>query len=497
MALRLPDSLSRAELFGTVVILAGTGVILWYLLPPALLAMGGLIVSVTSVVYIGVFASLLSDGQLSAAVPNVPVWVVFLLPVGISGLVIWQFDVQFSPVNGILFVALLLSTCTYWLVVPTAVYQHYNTETESVHVEQWPSIAIIIPAYNEEGYIGDCIESCLQVDYPSHCFEIVVVDDGSTDDTYAEAADYADCGVTVYTQENGGKNAALNTGIEHTASELIVCVDADSRVDSQSLRALVRRYESDPDTCAVAGNVTVDNTGSFVTELQSLEYIIGTNIFRRTLDHLGLVQVVPGCLGLFDRELVSAVGRYSDDTLTEDFDLTLSLLKQGKRVRYCGEALVRTEVPGTWTDLYKQRIRWFTGNVQAVLKHRNIFSDPGFGSLHLFVTPYILFSMVVIPILGVFVFGAVLWMLLTGAVLKLLGILALFILLQLLFCTLAILIEDEDLSLLKYAPLTIIGFKQFLDLILFKAAFDVVRNQSVSWTHPTRMRHQEEQKIAE
>ncbi len=105
--------------------------------------------------------------------------------------------------------------------------------------------------------------------------------------------------------------------------------------------------------------------------------------------------------------------------------------------------------------------------------------------------------MVVIPLLGVVVFGAILWMLFTGSVLKLMGILTLFVLIQTLFCTLAILIEDGDLSLLKYAPLTIIGFKQFLDVILFKGAFDVLRNQNVSWTHPTRIRHQEDQNIGE
>lgn len=497
MASRLPDSLSRSELAGTGTILAGTALILWYLLPPPLLAMGGLIVAVTTVVYIGVFASLFSDGTLSAVVPNVPVWVVFLLPILISGLVISRFNVQFSPVNGILFVALLLSTCTYWLVVPTAVYQHYKTESETVHIDDWPSITVIVPAYNEEGYVGDCIESCLNVAYPDHKLGIVVVDDGSTDGTYAEAVEYADQGVTVYTKDNGGKNSALNTGIERTDSNLIVCVDADSRIDSQSLKELVRRYNSDVDTCAVAGNVRVDNTGSVVTDIQSLEYIVGTNIFRRALDHLGLVQVVPGCLGLFDRELVSEVGMYSDDTVTEDFDLTLSLLKQGKSVRYSGDALVKTEAPGSWKDLYKQRIRWFSGNVQAVLKHNNIFRDPEFGVLHLFVTPYILFSMVVIPILGVVVSGAIIWMLVTGSVLKLVGILTLFVLIQTLFCTLALLIEDEDLSLLKYAPLMIIGFKQFLDAILFKGAFDVLCNHRVSWTHPTRMRHREEQKTSE
>jgi len=497
MASRLPDSLSRSELLGTAIILAGTALVLWYLLPPPLLALGGLIVGVTSVVYIGVFASLFSDGLFSALTPNVPVWVIFLLPIIISGLVISSFDVQFSLVNGILFVALLLSTCTYWLVVPTAVYQHYSTGSDSVHVDEWPSIAIVVPAFNEEGYVGDCIESCLTVEYPDHELEIVVVDDGSTDGTYEEAIEYADQGVTVYTKGNGGKNSALNTGIERTESDLIVCVDADSRIDSQSLKALVRRYDADPDTCAVAGNVRVANTGSAVTDLQSLEYIIGTNIFRRALDYLGLVQVVPGCLGLFDRELVSEVGMYSDDTLTEDFDLTLSLLKQGKNVRYSSDALVKTEAPGTWNDLYKQRVRWFTGNVQAVLKHNNIFRDPEFGYLHLFVTPYILFSMVIIPLLGVVVSGALIWMLLVGSVLKLLAILTLFVLIQTLFCTLAVLIEDGDLSLLKYAPLTIIGFKQFLDVILFKGALDVLRNQNVSWTHPTRMRHREEQNVGE
>jgi cellulose synthase/poly-beta-1,6-N-acetylglucosamine synthase-like glycosyltransferase len=485
------DQLSRSEYLVAATILLGAVLVLVYLLPYEILLLGAVVVLVASGAYTAVYLLIRAETRVLDGLPVSPVWLLFALPVVFSVVFVEVFDVYFPLVNGVLFVALLLSTFTYWLIVPGALYQHISERERRITVEEWPSVAVLVPAYNEEGYVGPCIDSFLDAEYPEEKLEMVVVDDGSTDRTFQEAVSHANEDVRVLQKPNGGKHSALNRGLEETDSELVVCVDADSKVEPGALKELVRTYRSDPETAAVAGNVRVENADSLVTRLQSLEYIIGINMFRRALDVLGFVKVVPGCLGMFERETVERVGGYSEDTVTEDFDLTLSLLKLGKQVRHSSKAVVETEVPETWRDLYSQRLRWFRGNAQTVFKHSNVFTDTGFGRLHLVMAPYFLLSMLVIPGLGFVVFGLILWMVLTGSLVQFLGLLALFTLLQALFCALAVLIEEDDLSLVVYAPLTIIGYKQFLDTLLAKGIFDVLTRDDLGWTHARRVRQRD------
>jgi biofilm PGA synthesis N-glycosyltransferase PgaC len=201
--------------------------------------------------------------------------------------------------------------------------------------------------------------------------------------------------------------------------------------------------------------------------------------------------VVPGCLGLFRREAIETVNRYSADTLTEDFDLTIELLKNGCKI-YHSNAVVQTEAPDTWTDLYRQRIRWFRGNLQTVVKHTEIFVLPEFGMVHRVAAPYLFFTMSVIPALGIVIFGVVVWIVIQGAIMEFLGIIVLFMLLQVLLSLLAIHIEDDDYWLARYAPLSIIGYKQFLDAVLLKSIVDVFTNDDISWTSPDRIRQRDE-----
>jgi len=599
------SSLSVTEYLASATILTGAIFVLIYLLPPQILVLGGIVVSSTVAVYTLVFTFITFDKQLPRWLSSVPVWPVLFLPVLLCWLFVITFDITLPLFDVVLFAALVLSSCTYWAIVPTALYQHVAEQNRSTTVTEWPEITVLVPAYNEEGYVGPCIESFLAADYPGDKLNIVVVDDGSSDETYAEArayetpvpadsepserrldeartalkkgdadgavtvavetladgldasadtADYqtvfrtlqtsvtestasdssldqmqaqyeraafhqdgvttqtaesfiataerllraqhptdqpAGCSVTVLQKENGGKYSALNHGLAHSTAELVVPVDADSIIAPDALKELVLTYESNPGASAVAGNVKVRNTGSMVTNVQALEYVIGINTFRRALDQLGLVQVVPGCLGMFERERITDLGGYSGDTITEDFDLTLSILKDGGEIRHSSNARVETEVPDTWADLYKQRVRWFRGNAQTVRKHWNIFTDTGFGSLHMVMTPYFVCSMVLVPILSFVVLGGVAWMVLTGSLVKFLALLSLFVFLQSLFSALAVLIEDADLSLVWYAPLTVFGYKQFLDVLLVKGMLDVIRGSKFSWTHAQRVKQRE------
>ncbi len=233
----------------------------------------------------------------------------------------------------------------------------------------WPLVTIVVPAFNEGPVIQQSIRSLLSLDYP--CFEVLVVDDGSSDDTCQRAlqASRGFGRVRVIRKPNGGKASALNVGLAHARGSLILNMDADSKLSSNALRACVGHF-LDPSVGAVAGNIKVANRENLVTRLQSLEYIHGLALERRAQDAIKAVSVIGGPLGMFRKSALQAVGGYDSDTFAEDRDVTLKLLAKGWLVTYEPEARAWCESPSRWLDLLGQRYRWTRGTVQAVFKHR-------------------------------------------------------------------------------------------------------------------------------
>jgi len=484
-------TLSRWELLVTVGLLAVLLGGLSVLLPTRLLVVVVAVTAMVAVFYVTSVSLVYYRDALPAWTESVPFWTTLAVPFTVVAVLLAKFDTAVPLATLALLFALILVFFYYWLVVPLALYQRLAEQHRRVEIAEWPALAVIVPTYNEAGYVGKTVDSFLAADYPDERLDVVVDDDGSTDGTIGELAAYDDADVTVLRKENGGKHSALNYGLTHTDASLVVTVDADSVVAPDALKTLVRSFEAHDDVGAVAGNVKVSNRGSLVTDVQALEYVLGINTFRRVFDLLGVVTVVPGCLGLFRRDALAAVGEYSADTLTEDFDATIALLERGFRVHHSG-AVVYTEAPDTWTDLYRQRLRWFRGNLQTVLKHHHIFRSSEFGMLHRVGAPYLLMTMSVIPALGVVVVAAMLWTVGAGDPLQFVGLLGLFSLLQVLLSLLALRIEGEDLRLALYAPLSVVGYKQVLDVILIKSIVDVLTRRTVTWTSPTRVRQRDQ-----
>lgn len=250
---------------------------------------------------------------------------------------------------------------------PAEAYSGHATSDGS---RPWPMVSIVVPAFNEGLVIRQSIQSLLRLDYP--CYEILVIDDGSTDDTYARAVEagqgYGQ--VRVIRKANGGKASALNVGMAHARGTLILNMDADSKLSRNALRACVRHFR-DPAVGAVAGNIKVANRENAVTCLQSIEYIQGLALERRAQSVIKAVSVIGGPLGMFRKEALKQVGGYDSDTFAEDRDLTLKLLARGWTVTYEPRAQAWAESPSRWLDLLSQRYRWTRGTVQAVFKHRH------------------------------------------------------------------------------------------------------------------------------
>jgi peptidoglycan-N-acetylglucosamine deacetylase len=232
-------------------------------------------------------------------------------------------------------------------------------------------VSVLIPAFNEARVIEGSVRRVLASE--GVLVEIIVIDDGSKDETSAIVAKaFADePRVRLLTLENGGKARALNLGLELATSDIIIALDADTQFEPLTIARLARWF-ADPELGAVAGNAKVGNRVNIVTRWQATEYVTAQNLERRALTRFEAITVVPGAVGAWRRAALDAVGGYPVDTLAEDQDLTIAIQRAGWRVAYDIDAVAWTEAPETLRALGKQRFRWAYGTLQCLWKHRAV-----------------------------------------------------------------------------------------------------------------------------
>ena len=262
-----------------------------------------------------------------------------------------------------------------------------------------PSVTVVVPAYNEERVVCRTVISLLAQKYTP--LEIVVVDDGSTDGTFAAltAVFRNHPQVRLFRKPNGGKASALNWGVDRATGEIIVALDADTVFPAGTIAALVARL-ADPHVGAVAGNAKVGNRINLITRWQAIEYVTSQNIDRRAFALLNCVTVVPGAVGAWRRHLILQAGGFSGSTLAEDQDLTLILLRRGWRVAYADDAIAFTEAPDTLRTLARQRFRWSFGTLQCAWKHREAMFHPRYGALGMVGLPNIWIFQLLFPLIS-------------------------------------------------------------------------------------------------
>ena len=385
-----------------------------------------------------------------------------------------------SILTALLATALTVEFFSNYLALPLSVYHRYlELKMTLTPIQHWPLVTLVVPAHNEEKGIERCIEAILEIDYPKK--EVIVVDDGSTDRTYQLASKYRSKEVKVIRRtEAGGKSGALNTGILIANGEIIITCDADSMIARGALRMIVSRFQ-DPSVSAVAGNVKVLNRTNLLTKCQALEYIVNENIYRRVFDIFGVVPVVPGPLASFRKKSLKEIGFYDRDTLTEDFDITIKLLKTQRVVQALSEAYVYTEAPNSWKDFIKQRTRWNRGTFQTIIKHRNVFANARFGYLRNLTFQYIFLSMVFVPFVSVVSLIVIALAIMTGYALQVLTVMAVFVLIQTTYSILAVQMDDEDMKLIIYSPLFVVGYKEIRNFIKIKSLFDILLKREMKW----------------
>ncbi len=293
-----------------------------------------------------------------------------------------------------------------FIIIFAIVHKKRNREPEQTFIG---SVAVIVPAFNEEKVIVKTIDSLLHTDYGKP-FEIIIVDDGSTDHTVEVVEKHFGLmgNIRLLKIKNGGKSRALMEGVKQTNADVIIAMDADTIFTKETIRKLVNHF-TDQKVGAVAGNAKVGNRINILTRLQSIEYITSQNLDRRAFAQWNSIMVVPGAVGAWRRSFMMEVGGFMTDTLAEDADLTLRVRRAGHKILYEDEAIGLTEAPDTIKGFLKQRYRWIYGTFQTSWKHKDLLMNKKYGVLGYIVMPAVFIQQIIIPVIAPIIDVVFLW----------------------------------------------------------------------------------------
>ncbi|MEO7292372.1 MAG: glycosyltransferase, partial [Ginsengibacter sp.] len=358
-----------------------------------------------------------------------------------------------------------------------------------------PLVSVIIPAYNEQVNAVRTVNSLIAQNYPN--LEVIFIDDGSKDETYQIVKDAFDsvANVHVFTKSNGGKATALNFGIENSNAAYVVCIDADTQLKSDAVSFLMKYFYSslrgggrEEAVAAVAGNVKVGNEVNIITKWQSIEYITSQNFDRRAFDLLNCITVVPGAIGAFNKEAIKIAGGFTSDTLAEDCDLTMRLLRKGYVVRNCSKAISYTEAPETFRQFMRQRFRWSFGIMQCFWKHRDTVLNPKYKNFGMVAMPNILIYQMILPFLAPLADLILLVSLIAASmnivvasVPHILLYYGIFSLVDMAGAALAFAFEKEDYKKLLWMIPQRLIYRQMMYYILFKSFNRAIKGELQSW----------------
>ncbi|MBP6926541.1 MAG: glycosyltransferase family 2 protein [Candidatus Pacebacteria bacterium] len=258
--------------------------------------------------------------------------------------------------------------------------------TGPIDLKTYPSVTVIVPCWNEEKTIGGTIDSLLALDYPADKVNIILVDDGSTDNTWHVMQHYiGHPQITAYQKENGGKHTAMNLGIEKATTSFLGCLDADSFVDPQALKRIMTYFDNQ-EVMAVAPAIIVTKPKNIIQRIQKIEY----NWAIYTKKMLGLnnaIHVAPGPFSIFRTEVFAKIGNFRSAHNTEDMEIAYRMQANHMKIEHANDAFVYTVTPNTIKKLYKQRLRWIYGFIQNTIDYRRLLFKKEFGNFAFFTVP--------------------------------------------------------------------------------------------------------------
>jgi cellulose synthase/poly-beta-1,6-N-acetylglucosamine synthase-like glycosyltransferase/peptidoglycan/xylan/chitin deacetylase (PgdA/CDA1 family)/spore germination protein YaaH len=348
-------------------------------------------------------------------------------------------------------------------------------------VEFTEPISVVVAAYNEAKVIAETLRALLTTDYKGQ-IEVIVVDDGSRDETAAEVERIAqvDPRVRLLQQENRGKALALQRGLAAVHHGIVVFIDADTQCQGNTLPRLLEPF-ADAGVGAVSGHAKVGNLRSFIARCQALEYTCGFNLDRRAYNRWNCITVVPGAISAIRKDAIDEAGGLSLQTLAEDTDLTLSLHRYRQRIVYVPGAIAWTEAPESVRALARQRSRWAYGTLQCLWKHRDMVFNWNYRALGWFSLPSIWFFQIILvavtPMVDLFLLASLPF----GVWSAVMPFVIIFLAMDLILATLACILEREPIvRAWRILPMRLI-YRPILSYCIWKAILRAVKGAWVGW----------------
>ncbi len=284
----------------------------------------------------------------------------------------------------------------FWFLTLLSVKQ---VTKRKVKISNWPSVAVLIPAYNEEKTIKKCVESVLKLDYPNDKLRIIIINDGSTDNTKKIVEEiikkHRNRKIVLINQKNSGKAAALNKALKIVNEKFFACLDADSFVAKKTLKRMIRMfYAGDERLAIVTPAMKVNKPRNLLQKMQWIEYLTSM-LLHRLMSSLNSVYVAPGPFSVYKTWIVKKLGGFDTKNLAEDQEIAYRMQKHFYDVKQCPNAYVYTSAPYTTLGLYKQRKRWYKGGISNLLKYREMFLNPEYGHFGMVQMPFNMLNFII------------------------------------------------------------------------------------------------------
>ena len=347
-----------------------------------------------------------------------------------------------------------------------------------------PLVSIIVPGYNEEVNVVSSLKNLVCQYYAN--FNVIFVDDGSKEESYKRVYEALSTHpkVEIYTKPNEGKASALNYGIAHTKAEFVVCIDADTKLYPNAISLMIRHFYQGkhPELVgAVAGKVKVGNQLNMLTKWQAIEYTTSQNFDRMAYANINAITVVPGAIGAFRRKAIEDAGGLTTDTLAEDCDLTISILRAGYIVENENDAIAMTEAPESIKQFIKQRTRWSFGVMQTFWKHRDALFNTKCRGLGFWAMPNMLIFQFIIPTFSPLADLFMILGLFSGNAAKIGLYYLLFMLVDASVSIYAYIYEREKLYKLLWIIPQRFGYRWIMYVVLFRSYKKAIKGELQSW----------------
>jgi cellulose synthase/poly-beta-1,6-N-acetylglucosamine synthase-like glycosyltransferase len=300
--------------------------------------------------------------------------------------------------DGVLYVSLFLALYVqiFLLLSYLGWKKKKQVKVIDLHDHSLPRVSVLVPCYNEEKTVEKTVDSLLELDYPHDRLQIIVIDDGSSDRTWEIVQVYAENPrVLLLTKKNeGSKYAALNYGITFATGDIIGCLDADSRVTPNALRASMKRL-LEADAMAVVPAMYIDKPNNLLLYIQKVEFEFAT-FLRAALQELDAIYIAPGPFSLFRKEVFETLGVYKEAHHTEDLEMALRMQKNNMKIVFAPDSIVYTMGMRRLWPLVRQRVRWIYGFIMNAVDYRFMMFRSQFGHLGFIVLPFSLASLLII-----------------------------------------------------------------------------------------------------